>query len=59
MWNKNDHFLLNQRKICQLIVSYGIDQTVREKTGSTAKGLLRKMKDEYYDWLVGGQDSDQ
>ena len=51
--NKND--LLNERKIAQLFIKYGVDQSIETKSGR-AKAHLREMKDEYYDWLVGDAD---
>ena len=44
--------LLNERQITKLLVSHGIDPTIKANNGSIAKELLHEMQDEFYNWLV-------
>ena len=48
--------LLNERGIACLFISCGVDASIKDKDGLTAKEYLRRME-KFYDWLIGEDDT--
>ena len=53
--SKND--LLNERNIARLFISCDVNASIKDKYGDTAKEYLSEIGDEFYDWLVGEDDT--
>ena len=50
---RSKNALVNERDIARLFISCGVDESVNDKHGHTAKAYLREIGDDLYDWLVG------